>query len=217
MEDILFTKEEKELIDLLRYFRDMVLINEATPPYNRLILQEEIDYFDGEIDTITKFAKGKTEYRAAMELVQYKKWNTPVDLECPWCKKMVFSNALGEIKMDDGFTYSQYYCQECKMNFEDPEPNNLHDYILFTDKYIAYLSKPDKNGRTQQKIQGISFEEMKRKRDYLAELREKEKKSIKENKEAEEANNVFMKYVLNELIRLNLAKEKFVTENGLPG
>lgn len=215
MEDILFTKEEGELIELLKYFRNMVLINNETPPYNRLILQEEIDYFDGEINIITRFAKAKTEFGKLIELENYKKWNTKLHLSCPWCKTRIFVNALGEIKMDDGFTYAQYYCESCKMNFESEEPNNLHDYILYMDKYLAYLSKPDKNGRTQQQIKGISFEYMKKERKYIVELKEKEKKKIKETKETEDTNNEFMKYVLNELIRLNLAKGKFIIENDI--
>jgi len=215
MEDILFTKEEKELIELMKYFRDLVQINEATPPYNKLILQEEIDYFNGEINTITEFAKSKTNYRKALEQAHDRKWNTKMNLVCPWCKTKMFDNPLGEIKLDDEFTYFQYYCRACKMNFESVEPNNLHDVILFKDKELAELSRPVKGGKTKQQMQGISFEQMRKKRDYVADLKAKEKKMIQENKEVEEANNEFMKYVLNELIRLNIAKDKFITENGL--
>src|ERR1035437_4962793 len=161
MEEILFTKEEKELIGLIKYFLDMVLINEETPAYNRLILQEEIDYLNNEINIITQFAKGKTEYRKAVELEHHKKWNTKINLNCPWCKAKIFVNALGEIKMDDGFTYAQYYCQSCKMNFESTEPNNLHDMILFLEKYLANMSRQGKGGRTQFQIQGISFDKKK--------------------------------------------------------
>jgi capsid protein len=101
------------------------------------------------------------------------------------------------------------------MNFESTEPNNLHDMILFLEKYLANMSRQGKGGRTQFQIQGISFDQMKRKRDYLVELREKEKKINKETKEFEESNNEFMKYVLNELIRINILKEKFMIENGI--
>jgi hypothetical protein len=215
MEEILFTKEEQELIDLIKYFRDMVLINEETPPYNRLILQEEIDYLNSEITTIIQFAKGKTEYRKAKELEHYNKWNTKIDQKCPWCKKMVFSNALGEIKMDDGFTYSQYFCPSCHMNFEGSEPNNNNDMILFTEKFLAEMLKKGKGGRVNYEINGISFEQMKKRRANIEGLKEKVKKSMKENKEIEEANNEFMAYVLNELIRLRIAKKKFITENDI--
>ncbi len=210
MEETKFTSQENELLELLTYFKGMIVIDDATPLYNRLILQEEMDHLNNQITDITDFAKEHTAFRNIMDAERIKNWTTRKTIECPHCKTEYSMIPVGEIMLDDGLTYFQYYCDRCFMNFEANQPNNTPDMIVFSERYLADLGNKVSGGKTKQETLGITNDQMRQKRQALINIKETNKKFMTDNHLAVEANSSFMEEIMAELIHWREAKAHFI-------
>jgi hypothetical protein len=121
---------ELEFLDLISYFKNRLSKEHPKSVSNIKEKQNQLDELDNVEQTIHEFAKWKKDSENYDLKVHEEKLNTMVEVICPQCKSHLNLKPVGEIQLDDGMTYFQFYCQDCYLNFESLVPSNNTEALI---------------------------------------------------------------------------------------
>ncbi|MEI6815174.1 MAG: hypothetical protein WCL14_01090 [Bacteroidota bacterium] len=112
-----FIPQELEMLELIKYFKERLLIE------NPKSISGLMDGWIKLEEVINYWARWKADKEYLKLNGNEYKWDKTVEVICPECKNHLNLKPVGEIMLEDGHTYLQFYCDSCYLNFESDAPN----------------------------------------------------------------------------------------------
>jgi hypothetical protein len=164
MEELKYTEEEKELLELCTYvngFYEMVLL---VPTGDEEIIKNKIKVNDILVSKIIEIAENRRSNSQTIIEREQNKWDTIKDIECNKCKSINPQKPIGEMRNDKNWRIFLYYCPHCKLSEGDYFPIEENDQIKWFDNFIEQSLLVKEDGTTiaeQLSMTQQSIEEMK--------------------------------------------------------
>jgi hypothetical protein len=196
---------ELEFLELISYFK-MRLSKEHPKSFLRMKEKnDEMDELENIEHTIHEFAKWKENNENKDLKVHEEQWNTMVEVICPECKSHLNLKPVGEIQLDDGMTYFQFYCQDCYLNFESLVPNNNTEALIEYYQNILTNKKDYSDDKRKEINYNIFFNRTKNdlnrlKTAYGMEMKNKKIMNLRYEGYLDVLNKDIAKYRLNKII-----------------
>ena len=210
MEEEIYTKDEKELFVLLKFFKNY---NSNYIPVNedeKKMVENNIRDYQKIEDDVIEVANARFENLKNYENETKKKWTTFHDVECHHCGFKTSLLPKGEEKAANGFTYFYFMCPKCNEKFDNGFPNTFKESAEYAESVYTYLDSKGPDGRINHIRLGISkgtMEDMRKKAVKLQKAVKELEKSYKKNKER---YHQFAKLVADHVAFLTIEKYKFI-------
>ncbi|MHB8258789.1 MAG: hypothetical protein ACYDCN_01850 [Bacteroidia bacterium] len=127
------TKDERELLDLIKWHRDMFATLSPSEQLNVLSSPNWLTQFPKFEESITKAAQNRKE--------RYDETQVPVNCACETCGAFEHRAPMGEITGSNGWKHNQYFCSACQKPFVDYMPNNPKDKLSWVKNFVKKMPK----------------------------------------------------------------------------
>lgn len=196
---------ELEFLNLISYFKMRLSKEHPKSRYRIMVKNNEMAALEEREHAIHEFAKWKDESKNHDLKVHEEQWNTMVEVICPECKSHLNLKPVGEIQLDDGMTYFQFYCEDCYLNFESLIPNNNTEALIEYYQNIITNKKDYCNDKRKEIQYNIYFNRTKNdlnrlKTSYGIELKNKKIMSLRYEGYLDVLNNDIKTYRLDKAI-----------------
>jgi hypothetical protein len=186
MEENIYDADEMELIEILDFIikscEQQALLEDGKDKGAKFML-ENVQKVK---DDIVEIANGRYDYDETIKGILDKRMKDPQYEICIHCGFKSEFKAIGIQKGEKGYRFYTFKCSRCLRNFRSFMPIDDRDQLEWFVKFIAELSKKDKNGRfttkkysvNQERLDDIIFQYEKLKKEV--EFREENAANFKE-------------------------------------
>jgi|ERR1035437_5882401 hypothetical protein len=186
MEKNIYNEDEIELINILDFIikncEQQRLLEDGKDKGAEFMLENARKVKDD----IVEIANGRHEYAETIKEILDKRMENLHHEFCLHCGLKGEFKPIGIQKGEKGYRFYTFKCSRCRRNFRSFMPIDDRDRLEWFEKFIAELSKKDKNGRfttkkysvNQEKLDSIIFQYEKLKKEV--EFREQNAANFKE-------------------------------------
>ena len=217
MEEEIYTEDEKELLELVKFFKDY--IKDVIPENDEQIklVDERKKYYKTIEDDVIHFANERFEDLKVKSPDVKQEMTIYKEVTCTKCNFYTALLPKGEEKATNGFTYFYFICPKCKTKFGDASPNTMREQAANAASVCDYLTSKGPGG----KINYVRLQINKIKLDALSDSSLKFIEEVKKLDEriakAKEQHGKFAKMVREEVIQMAVIKHKIITGNNTLG
>jgi hypothetical protein len=196
---------ESEYLEMINFFKDYTAHLKPATLTAMTRKNVQIAYWERAEKTFRRFVKWREIDSLTDEDKKIQLLDKSVEVVCPECKSKMNLRPVGEIILDDGLPYFQFYCWDCFLNFEAKKPNNTDALIVYyrniiEDKDVSINKNMQKE--YQDSVKHISS--FLKKMEILSEKRKMNKLELKTHREN------YLEFLRNDIVRLRLEKNKIL-------
>ena len=191
MEEYL-TKDEKELLSLVNYFRKHY---ENFKRVNTTLSADDIKVMNM-LDEAAQLCNAQSKRHKAEHQLKFK----PKIVQCPECSVERERIPLYEEKNEEGLMCFVYHCFDCNIDFIDFEPNNAADQLIWLKNTIDITEKYNNESVELPEDIKKAIIELKKKYDVFQKAFDDEAKTFEEFKKAEDKPRLRIRKLNGEII-----------------
>src|ERR1039458_5428502 len=196
---------ESEYADMIKFFKDYAA--DLKPSTSAAIMRKnvQIAYWETAERTFRSFVKWSETDNITDEDKKNQLLDKSVEVVCPECKSKMNLRPVGEINLDDGLPYFQFYCWECYLNFEAKKPNTTEALIVYYRNIIEDKEVAINKGMEKEYHDSVThIKSLLNRLESVSAKKKVNKQAMKTYRDS------YLEFLRNEMIRLRIEKDKIL-------